>query len=120
VEAQSGNLAGQSGRPDLEHGAQVPGQDLPSDLPAGLGNDLQTLKQRVPQAELEDLVWRLCEWRATGAEELARLMRRERKYVQDRILTPMLKSGRLELTLPDQPNHPQQRYRAAVPRDLHP
>jgi len=115
--ALSGNLAGLSGKPDSEHGAQIPGQDLPPDLPADLGNHLQTLKQRVPQVELEDLVWRLCEWRATGSEELARLLRRERKYVQDRILTPMLKSGRLELTIPDQPNHPHQRYRAAVPSD---
>ena len=113
--ALSGNLAGQSGKLAPESGNPPPPQDFPPGLPEGLRNDLQTLKQRVPQPELEDLVWRLCHWQSIGAEDLARLLRRERKYVQDRLLTPMLRSGRLELTLPDQPNHPQQQYRAAVP-----
>jgi hypothetical protein len=27
----------------------------------------------------------------------------------------MLRAGRLTMTIPDQPNHPQQQYRATVP-----
>ena len=120
-ESLSGNLAGLSGNPGAlsgnltdQSGNQVTTQDFPPGLPEDLRNELQSLKLRVPTPELENLVWRVCQWRATAAEDLARLVRRERKYVQDRLLTPMLKSGRLELTLPDQPNHPQQQYRAAV------
>ena len=119
---QSGNLPPLSGNPPPQSGnlppesvKQVPRLGFPPGLPNDLQNDLQSLRQRMPQPEMEELVWRLCNWHASSAEELAKLLRRGRKYVQDRLLTPMLKAGRLEMTIPDQPNHPQQQYRATVP-----
>jgi ATP-dependent DNA helicase RecG len=83
-------------------------------LPADLENALAGLKSRVPQPEMEELVWRLCAWHALSMDELARYLRRNRHYVRARLITPMLRAGRLSMTIPDQPNHPQQRYRATA------
>lgn len=106
--AQSVNLSPQS--VNLLHGlARYPG------LPADLEKSLTALKKRVPQPEMEELVWRLCHWRSLATDELAQLLGRNRNYVTNRFLTPMLRASRLEMTIPDQPNHPQQQYRAAVP-----
>lgn len=118
---ESGNLHSLSGNPLAtrstlvpESGNQVARLELPPGLPPDIAFDLQQLKKRAAQPMMEDLVWRLCNWRGCSADELARWLQRERKYVQDRLLTPMLKAHKLELAYPDQPNHPQQQYRAAV------
>ena len=37
-----------------------------------------------------------------------------RQYILDAYVTPMVAAGRLEMTIPDQPNHPQQNYRVRV------
>ncbi|MFZ5496483.1 MAG: ATP-binding protein [Verrucomicrobiota bacterium] len=83
-------------------------------MPEALVAALHTLKAKVPQPEMQDLVWQLCAWRALSTEELAQFLDRNRNYVTNRLITPMLRAGRLEMTLPDQPNHPDQRYRALV------
>ena len=83
-------------------------------LPLDLQNILADLKGKVPQPEMEQLVWRLCAWQALTVEELAQLLRRSRSHVQERLANPMLRAGRLEMVIPGQPNHPQQAYRAVV------
>lgn len=83
-------------------------------LPPELAKALAELKSRVPQPEMEDLVWKLCAWKVQSTEELAQLLQRNRTYVTNRLITPMLRAGRLEMTIPDQPNHPDQRYRAII------
>ena len=54
---------------------------------------------------LHRLIRRLRHWRAMAAEDLAALLQRNRNYV----------TNRLEMTILDQPNLPQQQYRATVP-----
>ncbi len=101
----SGNLAAQSG-------------NLPtwlSQLPEALAEEVRTLKQRLPQPQLAALVLRLCANRAFSADDLATLLHRNRNYIQDRLITPLLRQGQIAMTIPDQPNHPQQAYRATVP-----
>ena len=120
--AQSGNpppLSGESAPQSVNPGAQSVNPPhrlttLPG-LPPELANSLGTLKKRVSQPEMEELVWRICHWRAMSTEDLAGLLQRNRNYVTNRLVTPMLKAGRLEMTIPEQPNHPQQQYRATVP-----
>jgi ATP-dependent DNA helicase RecG len=118
---QSGNLERQSGNPEPksgnlppQSGNPAPGLAFPPGLPADLQEALTRLKSKVPQPQMEDLVWRLCAWRAFSTESLAEMLRRTRKYVQDRLVTPMLRNGRLRMTIPEQPNHPQQQYEAGV------
>lgn len=110
----SGNPGGLSGKSDSPDSGQLPRLPGLPGLPDPLKQALSALKRRSSQDVLEQLVWDLCNWQPLGSEDIARLLNRDRNYVQDRLLTPMLKAGRLEMTLPDQPNHPQQQYRAAV------
>jgi ATP-dependent DNA helicase RecG len=118
---QSRNLGPKARNPPLESG-NLPGHTdsqpprfvaLPG-LPVDLENALATLKTKISQPEMEDLVWRLCAWREFSTGELAQVLRRNRDYIQTRVITPMLRAGRLTMTIPDQPNHPDQRYRAAT------
>jgi ATP-dependent DNA helicase RecG len=91
---------------------------IPPDLPKELSAALKRLKARVAQPEMEDLVWRLCAWKSLSAGELARCLARSRNHVTNRLLTPMLRAGRLEMTMPSRPKHPQQTYRAtAMPNE---
>jgi ATP-dependent DNA helicase RecG len=103
---QSANLPAQSGKL-AELSARFPG------LPPELAERIAALPARAEQTILENLVVRLCAWQPLATDDLAALLYRNRKYVLDRLVTPMLKTGRLAMTIPDQPNHPQQKYRAA-------
>jgi len=118
LDPQSGNLQSESGNLPAQSGNPPARVAFPPGLPSDLERALTTLKTRVPQPQMEDLVWRLCAWRAFSTETLAGMLGRSRKYVLDRLITPMLRNGRLRMTIPEQPNHPQQQYEAAVPRDL--
>jgi len=89
-------------------------------LPANLENALTALKARMPHPEMEDLVLRLCAWRALSTDELASLLQRNRNYITNHLITPLLRSRKLVMTIPDQPNHPEQKYRAAVPPEAKP
>ena len=97
---QSGNLLAQSGNPTPLSG-KPPAQSV------NLGPQSVNLLHR--------FIRRLCHWRAMSTEDLAALLQRNRNCVTNRLVTPMLKAGRLEMTIPEQPNHPQQQYRATVP-----
>lgn len=106
--SQSGMLDSQSGRA-LDRFARFP--DLPDDLKA----ELIDMKRRVSQPEMETMVSRLCSWRPLATEELARLLSRSPDYVRDRLVTPMLRVGKLLMTIPEQPTSPHQKYRPATP-----
>jgi ATP-dependent DNA helicase RecG len=112
---QSGNLRSQSGNLPAESGKLAAMSARFPSVPADLAQAVASLKTRVAQPVIEALTWRLCAWRALSTEDLATLLDRNRKYVFDRLVKPMLRAGRLTMTIPDQPNHPQQQYRATVP-----
>lgn len=101
----SGNSSALSGNPS----------SFPTAFPIELRQKLDSLKGRMSQGEMEELIWKICDWQATSAENLALLLQRDRKYIQDRLITPMLQSNRLEMTIPDRPNHPDQEYRSKKP-----
>jgi ATP-dependent DNA helicase RecG len=119
--AQTSKAGGQSGSSTPQYGSTAfkSGRHpsrlrfLPG-LPADLESDLAQLKGKVPQPEMEALAWRLCVWRSLSSKELAQALGRSRKYINDRLITPMLRTGRLERTIPDRPSDPQQTYRAVI------
>jgi ATP-dependent DNA helicase RecG len=96
----SGNPPTLSGNPSL----------IPADLPADITQRLQTLGQRVSQPDLAQLTIDLCHCRPFSSDELATILGKKRKYLLDRVLTPLLRNGQLRHTIPDQPNHPDQAY----------
>lgn len=55
---------------------------------------------------------RLCTYRSWQASELAGLFDRNADYLGTQYLRPLVSAGVLAYTLPDQPNHPHQAYRA--------
>lgn len=110
----SGNPPPLSGNPpDVQPGNR---EALLQTLPENLRQELESLKKRVSQPDLSAFVRELCRARAFSADEIAALLGKNRKYVLGRILTPLQQQGLLSLTIPNQPNHPDQAY--TTPRDL--
>lgn len=79
-------------------------------IPAVLQNTLAHLGQRTAPGEVRRVIRELCEIRPLRADELAELLGRTRPYVVEKYLTPMVASGELFHTHPEQPRHPQQAY----------
>lgn len=84
-----------------------------SDLPPELAQLIQGLGKKTNPPELQAALLALCQWRSLSASDLARLFDRSRVYLLNNYLTQMVSDGLLELTIPDQPKHPQQAYRSA-------
>lgn len=100
------------------HGALSSNLDPLSSNPhwQSLPADLQTLVaqngQRAQPDRLRETIIALCRHRAWQAAELAGLLRRTPDYLGTQYLRPLVHAGVLAYTLPDQPNHPHQAYRA--------
>jgi len=96
---------------------------LPPDSPH-LSQELLSLaeparhKTRLPAAEMQALVMRLCEARWLTSKDLAALLNRDAENLQGRILGGMVKKGLLELRFPDVPNRPDQAYRAVAATNI--
>jgi ATP-dependent DNA helicase RecG len=89
------------------------------EVPPDLWGSLGSLGKRSPPDAVKDIVRRLCALRPFRLEELARLLRREPKWVRRNYMTPMLREGVVEHTAGATPTHPGQAYRtSAVRRDL--
>jgi ATP-dependent DNA helicase RecG len=76
------------------------------------------LKGKLPAAEMQALVLRLCDGRWLTSKDLAALLNRDAENLQGRILGGMVKKGLLELRFPDVPNRPDQAYRAVAAVNL--
>lgn len=70
------------------------------------------LGQRHPPQEVRDVVVALCQVRAWRADELSTVLRRNPEVVRQNYLRPLMREGRLTMTNPQEPNDPQQAYRA--------
>jgi len=71
------------------------------------------IKAKLPAAEMQALVLRLCDSRWLTSKDLATLLSRDAENLQGRILAGLVKKGLLELRFPDVPNRPDQAYRTA-------
>ena len=72
------------------------------------------LKAKLPTAEMQTLVLRLCDARWLTTRDLADLLSRDPENLQRRILTGLVNQGLLELRHPGVPNRPDQAYRTVV------
>jgi ATP-dependent DNA helicase RecG len=80
-------------------------------LPPELATLVATLKGRVASAALRSGILKLCAWSVLTGDELATLLQRDRHYLRNKHLIPMLRDGQLALRYPDTPNHPDQAYK---------
>ncbi|MBP7300135.1 MAG: hypothetical protein KA967_07065, partial [Methanoculleus sp.] len=84
---------------------------MPDGLPARLAEAIRNLGQRSPPGQVQQVVTELCGIRTYTADELAVLLRRDKKWVFRSYLSPLLRAGILEYTIPENPRHPTQAYR---------
>ena len=73
---------------------------------------LGALGRRHPPDEVRAVVVELCRLRPWRAEELATVLQRNVEHIRQNYLRPLLREQRIALTHPDEPNDPQQAYRA--------
>ncbi len=110
---QSGKLERKSGKLEEESG-KLGIQSGELEIPPELAEEVVGLKQWAPQLEVRRIVIRLCAWQPLSAEEIARILGRERSYVAEAYITPLVRSGDLERTIPGSPTDPRQKYRASA------
>jgi ATP-dependent DNA helicase RecG len=87
-------------------------RELLNDVPGSLAASIGAIGQRHPPEEVRDLVAALCRLRPWRTEELSDLLRRRPETIRQHYLRPLMRDGRLVMTNPDEPNDPQQAYRA--------
>ena len=78
-----------------------------------LAEGVRSQKRAKPE-QVREAILALCAVQPLSLAELGELLARAPASLQNHYLTPMLKAGVLQLLYPHHPNHPQQRYRAAV------
>jgi len=80
-------------------------------LPESLKPQLDTMGRRAMPSDVRDAVLALCSWRDLQAFEIATLLGRSMRYIQETYLSPMARDGELAYTHPENQAHPQQGYR---------
>lgn len=101
-----------AGAPPLSAvGAELPDDDIRWTIAAPVRE-----RQRVKPEVMRQTIRALCVHDFLTLQQLAVLLDRGSKGLQEDHLTPMSRSGELQLRFPDHPNHPQQGYRAASPK----
>ena len=85
---------------------------LLDDIPGTLAAKVGAVGKRHPPHEVQDVVIALCQVRAWSADELSTVLRRNPEVVRQSYLRPLMREGRLTMTNPQEPNDPQQAYRA--------
>jgi ATP-dependent DNA helicase RecG len=122
LDGLSGNLDGLSGNLDGLSAGSASGQEtariqLLERLTPSRRLLVNNLGQRRSPEAMKTVILELCREQEWRAEELGILVGRGIKYVRGNYVRPLLKDGLLELTIPDEPNHPHQAYRAAKRED---
>ena len=83
--------------------------DVPA-LPPHLESRVAQIGRRAQPEDVKRCIEALCSWQALRAEQLATFLDRNLSYLVSRYLSPMIREGTLEYTIPEMPNHPKQRY----------
>ncbi len=91
-------------------------RELLNGLPGELAAKVGAIGQRHPPEDVRALVLSLCQFRPWRTEELSDLLRRRPETIRQHYLRPLMREGRLTMTNPQEPNDPQQAYRAVGAR----
>ena len=84
---------------------------MPEGIPTMLEEAIGNLGQRSPPERVQQVIVELCSIRIYTADELATIIKRNKKWIFQNYLSPMIKNGILEYTFPSNPRHPMQAYR---------
>lgn len=108
----SSKLLGLPSNPPESRFDETKRKQLLDSLPGSLAAQVGGIGQRRPPQEVQDLVVALCAQQDWAVEELSTLLRRNPEVVRQSYLRPLMREGRLAMTRPDEPNSPDQTYRA--------
>ncbi len=108
----SSKVDGLSSNPPESRFDETKRKQLLDSLPGSLAAQVGGIGQRRPPQEVQDLVVALCAQQDWAVEELSTLLRRNPEVVRQSYLRPLMREGRLVMTRPDEPNSPDQTYRA--------
>ena len=79
-------------------------------------NKMDTLSpsrnERLKPIALEKLIEDYCKTDFKSLEEIARFLKKTPKYLKNKVMPRMVESGVMERLYPNNPNHPQQKYKA--------
>ncbi|MCU0427489.1 MAG: putative DNA binding domain-containing protein [Candidatus Kapabacteria bacterium] len=70
--------------------------------------------KKVSKKEVQQTIFTLCANTWLQLSEIAELLGRDAKYVQEKYLTFMVRQELLQMKFPNTPNHPQQQYKAVL------
>jgi ATP-dependent DNA helicase RecG len=71
---------------------------------------LATFQWRVSTEALRDCIRRLCQWASQSCDQLATLLGKDRDYLRNKHLTPIVRDGQLRFRYPESAKHPHQAY----------
>lgn len=100
--------------PPSENSAPVsaPPQGIVHQLPLELKEPLDRLGKKChDEDKIKDFIVELCGWKSLKLIEIAAIMNRQPKYILRKFIQPLMSEGKLQYTIPDMPNHPEQAYR---------
>lgn len=84
-------------------------QELPSVLRIKIEN-LSTRENDINK--LKDIIYELCSFKPYSTKQIAAILNRNENYLYRTYINPMRIESRLQYTIPDMPNHPDQAYTA--------
>jgi ATP-dependent DNA helicase RecG len=109
------SLSGQSEKSNLDSSTLKPEQLtlelFPTIEQESLEDRLAKIGGRTKTEEIKNLILELCKIQPRSSSELASLLKRERKYLLDKYLKPLIDEGLLEYTNAEKLNDPHQTYR---------
>lgn len=79
-------------------------------LPLEVATLLATLQGRVSGEVLRHGIRRLCAWSPQTADQLATLLGKDRNYLRNKHLIPMVRERQLRFLYPESAKHPHQAY----------
>jgi predicted HTH transcriptional regulator len=79
-------------------------------LPPELATLLATLQGRVSTEALRKGILQLCTWEPQTGDQLATLLGKDRHYLRNKHLIPMVRNGALRFLYPESAKHPNQAY----------
>ncbi len=80
-------------------------------VPPPLLSQVEGLGKRAKPEDVRSTIRGLCAWKPLSAEQLARILGREQKYITENYLSPMIASNELVYTIPDIVFHMKQAYK---------
>jgi len=90
-----------------------------ADLPKELADATRALGRRNKPENVRRAIRQLCAWKPLRAVQLAEVLGRDQIYLSNNYLNPLVRSGELEYTHPETPEHPQQAYRTTAKGKKH-